>query len=296
MSAIYRLTLPSGAPLDQWLDERRKGIGASDISAICGKSQWATPYSTWADKTGRVDHSDAGEQAHWGTILEPVIAAEWSRRTGIGIRRRGTLARKDADHHRANVDRLTDDGGGLEIKTFGYQMSDEWRGDGIPVHAFLQSQWCMHVTGRSHWHIVGLEQGQYLHTRRVERDNELIADLVTKVDEFWALVVNDTPPPFDGEPPTTTALQSVWSQYDGYRIAEEDELAPLIIDHQETHAAMKEAERAHNLAKQELCNYLGDSEGIGTEKKPYVKWKAPANQPTRRLTVTKAGKELAQCA
>lgn len=37
-----------------WLAERRKTIGGSDAAGIVGLSRYATPYTVWADKTGRL--------------------------------------------------------------------------------------------------------------------------------------------------------------------------------------------------------------------------------------------------
>lgn len=39
---------------DEWLIERRKGIGGSDASIILGLNKWKTPFELWLDKTGQV--------------------------------------------------------------------------------------------------------------------------------------------------------------------------------------------------------------------------------------------------
>ena len=36
----------------EWLEERNKIIGGTDISAILGLNKLKTPYDVWADKTG----------------------------------------------------------------------------------------------------------------------------------------------------------------------------------------------------------------------------------------------------
>ena len=35
-----------------WLEERRKGIGGSDVAAIMGLSPWKTAYQVYQDKRG----------------------------------------------------------------------------------------------------------------------------------------------------------------------------------------------------------------------------------------------------
>jgi predicted phage-related endonuclease len=38
---------------EQWLADRRKRIGGSDIDAILGLSPYRTPVDVWAEKPGR---------------------------------------------------------------------------------------------------------------------------------------------------------------------------------------------------------------------------------------------------
>ena len=42
---------------EQWLADRNKGLGGSDIGVILGLNPKKTPYQLWAEKTGRVDGS-----------------------------------------------------------------------------------------------------------------------------------------------------------------------------------------------------------------------------------------------
>lgn len=39
---------------EEWLEERRKSIGGSDVAAVIGMSRFASPYTVWLDKTGRI--------------------------------------------------------------------------------------------------------------------------------------------------------------------------------------------------------------------------------------------------
>lgn len=45
---------------EEWLAERKKGIGASDASAILGLSPWKTNVQLWKEKTGRTEPKDIG--------------------------------------------------------------------------------------------------------------------------------------------------------------------------------------------------------------------------------------------
>ena len=46
---------------DKWLIERNKTIGGSDAAGIVGLSRWASPFSVWAEKTGRMPEKEDTE-------------------------------------------------------------------------------------------------------------------------------------------------------------------------------------------------------------------------------------------
>lgn len=39
----------------------------------------------WLDKTGQIPAQEAGEAAYWGTQLESLVRAEFTKRTGIEV-------------------------------------------------------------------------------------------------------------------------------------------------------------------------------------------------------------------
>lgn len=43
---------------EEWLEERRKSIGGSDAAAVIGMSRFASPYTVWMDKTGRLPEKE----------------------------------------------------------------------------------------------------------------------------------------------------------------------------------------------------------------------------------------------
>lgn len=70
-----------------WLEERRKGIGGSDVAAVLGLNPYRTPIDLWKDKTGRAEETPQSESAYWGSTLEEIVAKEFSARTGMKIQR-----------------------------------------------------------------------------------------------------------------------------------------------------------------------------------------------------------------
>lgn len=66
-------------------EQRKLGIGGSDIGAIMGKSKYRTAYQIWQDKLGKESSFEGNDATHWGKIHEPAILANYAGITGNGI-------------------------------------------------------------------------------------------------------------------------------------------------------------------------------------------------------------------
>ncbi|SUA78206.1 putative phage-type endonuclease [Pandoraea pnomenusa] len=73
---------------DDWLEVRKNGIGGSDAAAAVGLSPYMSPLELWLIKTGRdtnlprPDPQDTTEPVFWGVMLEPIVAASYTKQTG----------------------------------------------------------------------------------------------------------------------------------------------------------------------------------------------------------------------
>ena len=72
-------------PYEDWLDYRKKGIGGSDASIVCGINKYKSPVQLWMEKTDQLKLEEAGEAAYWGTLLESFVKSEFTKRTGIEV-------------------------------------------------------------------------------------------------------------------------------------------------------------------------------------------------------------------
>lgn len=188
------LILPRGADRPEWLAARNTGIGSSDSSAVLGVSPYRDARDVWLDKTGRGSDLAESEPMRWGNLLEPVVMAEFSQRAQVGTELTGTWRSRKWPWLVANPDGLTDDGGGIEIKTAGARQADDWDGQ-IPDHAEVQAQHCMAVLGLPHWWVAGLVGGQRLVWQRITRDDTLVDLIVDRTQDLWSCVELDVPPP-----------------------------------------------------------------------------------------------------
>ena len=55
-------------PRGQWLELRKKTIGGSDAAGIIGLSSYATPYTVWANKTGRLPDFEDNEASESSSV------------------------------------------------------------------------------------------------------------------------------------------------------------------------------------------------------------------------------------
>ena len=49
---------------EQWLQERKKGIGGSDAAVVIGKSKWKNNVQLWEEKTGRIETPDISDKPY----------------------------------------------------------------------------------------------------------------------------------------------------------------------------------------------------------------------------------------
>lgn len=196
------LVAPYDTPREEWLRLRRDGIGGSDALAVLGLDPWKTRMEVYLDKTGddRAEREQTDGMA-WGNYVEGPIAEWFADKTGVKVRRCGLMQHEDRPWQRVSVDRLTADGGILEIKNTNYHRRGEWEddeGEIVADGAEAQAQHAMAVTGLPHAWFAAQVGGQPPVIRRIERDESFIADLTACEKEFWQLVESRTAPALEG--------------------------------------------------------------------------------------------------
>lgn len=209
---------------DDWLAVRRTGIGGSDAAAAVGLNPYMSPLELWLDKTGRADglpgpdSDETTSPTYWGTLLEPIVAASYTKQTGNKVRRVNAVLRHPTiPFMLANLDREivgARDVQILECKTAGEFGARLWR-NGVPEYVELQVQHQLAVTGKTAAHVAVLLCGQALEVFRIERDERLIARLVELEARFWQFVEADTPPPADGSESADRALRHLYPGHGG---------------------------------------------------------------------------------
>lgn len=203
----------------QWLEVRRGGIGSSDAAAAIGLNPYKSMLELWLEKTGQgaalsePSHEEDWGPTYWGTLLEPIVAAHYTRQTGNRVRRvNAVLAHPEHQWMLANLDREilgASDVQILECKTAGLNGARLWR-DGVPEYVQLQVLHQLAVTGKAAADVAVLICGQELRINRIERDETMIAQLIQLEQEFWRMVQEKVPPPADGTESANRALNRLY--------------------------------------------------------------------------------------
>lgn len=277
---------------EDWLKLRRNSIGGSDAGAILGFNKYESPYSLYCKKvypeTFEEDLSD-NEAIHFGNVLEDVVAKEFSERTGKKVRKHNKMMyHEEYDFMSANVDRVViGEKALLECKTANQYKESEWKDGNVPASYMAQCYHYLAVTGLEKAYIAVLIGGQKFVWTEIERDDEVINEIIESEKEFWFNhVMKQIPPETDDTEATAKALNELWGVTNGNVLTIDEEQnarfkAMISIDKQ-----IKELEKEKRGHQNKLKELLGDNE-LGQTYNYKATWKPQ----TRKSVDTKRLKE-----
>jgi putative phage-type endonuclease len=286
-----------------WLEWRKHGLGSSDAAAVAGMSPWRSPFQVWLQKTGQLEDDQESEAMRWGTLLEPVIADEFERRSELRVVSRQLRIEDPTEPwRRATVDGVVvQDGEAWEPlgiyegkTTSAMRWALDWS-QGLPDHYALQVQHQLAVTGLAHAWVTCLIGGQNLRVLEVERDQRAIDLLLRMEREFWARVEGRLPPPaVDGSSLTAAALREAFPSSQAGKVVALDDLSSDLTRLREARAAIKVAEAWASEAQNRLMAALGEAEVGLLEGREVVTWKAHQERRLDLEALREAEPELAE--
>ena len=272
------LAVTENMPYEDWLEWRKKGIGGSDASVVCGISRYKSPVELWLDKTGQLPYQEAGEAAYWGTQLEALVRAEFTKRTGIEVEHKGVLLQSEEyPFMLANLDGTCEhpDYGTciFEAKTASAYKAGEWD-DAIPD----EYQLYMAVTGYKAAYIAVLIGGNTFRWKLVERDEELISMLIELEDNFWDHVQMNTPPAMDGSAASAKFLSERFpDSVPKSQITLPDTAIDLIQQYDTACEQLEVITEQKQEAENKLKELLGENE-VGTARDRIIVWKSVSQE------------------
>lgn len=267
------ITKVKTANREEWKALRSRYIGGSDAAAVVGMNAYVSPYSLWAEKTGRLPGFSGNLATEVGTYLEEFVAQKFAAETGKKVRRANhSFLNSDYPWAIANIDReIIGEDAGLEIKTTDTMNLKKFQGGEYPANYYVQCVHYLAVTGKQRWYLAVLIGNREFKWFTIERDEAEIAALMTAEADFWEHVKTGTPPEIDGSSGTTAALTALHpdsdeSTVDLFCLASElDRYADIGL-------RIKVLETERNKCANRVKAFLGDA-GAGVCDRYKVSWK-----------------------
>lgn len=252
----------AGMSREEWLEKRKGSIGGSDAAAILGLSRFSTPYTVWADKTGRLSPAEDTEATRQGRDLEEYVARRWTEETGKRVGKVNAMLYNPAyPFAHADVDRrVIGESAGLECKTTSAISLKRFRGVEFPEQYYVQCVHYLAVTGWDRWYLAVLVLGREFLHYTLERDQAEIDALMEAERKFWTLVENDTPPGMDGSLVTSAALRDVYKDTGSGDVVDLQEREMLLLEYRRLLAVRSENEKRIRQIKQTLMQDLAGAE------------------------------------
>lgn len=206
------ITKQATANHEEWKALRHQYIGGSDAAAVVGMNSFVSPYTLWAEKTGRLPGFEGNLATEVGTYLEEFVAQKFAEETGKKVRRSNMSWFNDQYPFAiANIDReIVGEDAGLEIKTTSELNMTKFKGGEYPSNYYVQCMHYMAITGKQRWYLAVLIGNREFKWFTIERDEDEIKALMTAENAFWEQVKKDIPPMADGSSSTAETLGSLY--------------------------------------------------------------------------------------
>src|SRR5574343_982245 len=271
-------------------EERRKGIGGSDVAAILGISPWKSDYQVYLEKIGEAGPKKQNDAMSYGLLVEPVIRQWYTNETAnVFIIPHGPIASKKYPWMRATLDGVTRAPRVIEIKTA--RSSQDWGEPGtdeIPDYYAAQVHHYMVVTEIPVCDVVVSFAGSMPVIYSVEWDQEIADMLIEREADFWRRVEERDPP----EATTYADVVRRWSKAQkGVEATATSEIEMVLASLKTTRSSINTLSETEEQLKTRLMKFLGDAEVlVGLDGKPLVTWKN--SKPVTRFDAKALQQEL----
>jgi len=256
------------------LEQRKKGLGSSDIAAIVGLSSYKSEFEVYLSKTGELEDKKTTGPMEWGNRHEETIARKFAEKNEIEvIDLKTTFTHPENPLLRCTPDRIVVNGKKeqLEIKTADSHIASRWGydEDDAPQEYLIQVTWnsnilraCGEVDGDMN-HLAVLIGGNDYRQYKVPHDQDLADMLVEKGVAWWKEhVETKTPPEIDGSATATDWLRKKYPDSVAPMIASDDEMDELAASWKEVRDDIKEKKLSEDAIKNKIRLLLGESEGV----------------------------------
>ena len=260
-------------PHEEWLALRKKTIGGSDAAAVVGLNPNVSPFSLWAEKTGRVPGFEGNLATEVGTFMEEFIAQKFASETGKKVRRfNKTIYNPDYPFAHVNIDRdVIGEDAGLECKHTDSLNTKKFKNGEYPEKYYVQCVHSLAVTGCKRWYLAVLIGNKDFKIFTIERDEAEIEALMGAEKDFYENVKNDTPPPIDGTQASSEAVGAIYTDCNDFT-ADISAFDEDLARRGQLKSKIKDLEQEATEIDNRLKNFLGNMSG-GDSEHFRVSWK-----------------------
>lgn len=219
---------------EEWLEERKKSLGGSDVGAVLGMNTYSSPYTIWAEKTGKIPSFEGNEWTRLGNDLEGYVAQRFAEVSGLKVMNDTSTWRNDKyPHLHANFDRrVVGMKAGVECKLTSELNAKKYKDGEFPDRFYAQCVEYLCVTEFEKWYLAVLIYGKGIKIYQMTRipndvvpewceasvyvdDGEIVA-LAKATSDFWNnYVLTNTPPMADGSDSTSETLRTIYPESNG---------------------------------------------------------------------------------
>ena len=277
----YRVIRP--ATHQEWLDERKKGIGSSEAGTIMGVNKFDTPYGLWRRKTGIDGPIPSNEAMELGHHMEPAVVTMFAARTGAEVCKNSEgdwiAVDKKREYLRVSPDRLFYEAGArhiksnlriLECKTTSVAVDP----DDFPVYWYCQLQYQMGVMGVKKGAVAWISSYPRLNFdyKEIDFNPDFYKAMIESIEQFWLINVCGGIPPedIDGEDSLLRSPQATA----GETLQADDEMMERYDAIKEIASTIKKLETTRTSLEDEIKIALGTAESlVSPEGSVIAQWK-----------------------
>lgn len=243
---------------EQFLLERKLGIGGSDIAPIMGLSPYSTPLDVYRDKMNpAVIYEEESEDLKRGARVEKYILQEYSEVNNCSLET-NLLPFIDPNYPfmRGNVDaKVVGENVIVEAKSTKCPIA-KWE-EGIPEYYRTQVAYYAMLTNAERVDVPVLFSNWQYACFTYWRDLEYEARIRQAVIDFWNNHILAGIPPAPSNP---AELQEVYPKLESAKIIKADSaIREKVNIWQETSLRRRELEKQEEKLKIEIQNYMGDA-------------------------------------
>lgn len=243
---------------EQFLLDRKQGIGGSDCAALLGVSPWVTPLDVYNDKTSpELLVEEENEDLQRGIRAEKYILQEYAERNEVRLDINiPTVVDKQYPFMRANIDAMVA-GSNIVVEAKSTKAPISAWEKGIPEYYKAQVAYYAMLTDTEYVEVPVLFSGWKYACFTYWRDAQYESQIKEVVIHFWQEHV------VKGIPPKPTSTEELIAAYpmlaEEKTIKADNDIRQKVYQLQEIGEQRRELEKQEKVLKTEIQGFMGDA-------------------------------------